>query len=192
MWGDNFYQELGLYIHSTHDWQWKKFRQLTMGKGDIIYNSLRRIIDDKDTSDWAFRALWICKELLLDGKRWPDWMNHERDAKNRIGWWWSRLLYNLYLINHQKYRPQTSMTRDPWCYFYTASVILERKRFVEIVPIPWWLWRQPVWAWRRYLIEPTERNKRRWLFWESLNCPKKEYAKRMVEYRAMAAKKIKQ
>lgn len=169
------YKKNGLYIHNAHQWQVDKYDQDVMSKGDCIYNTCRKIIDEQDRSEWAYNALEICADLLKQNKRWPDWMNHERDTKNRIEWWWSKLLWNLDLIKTQKYRPQSSLTRDPFIYFYTACVVLDRKEWIEDVEIPWWLYRPNTWRWRKYLITGKGY--------------KKDYVILLDYYRALAAKK---
>lgn len=179
----------GLYVEDSDQWELDQFRQDAKAKGDIIYNTCRKIIDDNDCSEWAYRALEICAELLYERKRWPDEFNHPNDAKNINEYIISKLFYDAGDNDWRLYRPQTNMTRDPWIYWIALCVHLNRRQFIEVVTIPFYLYLNSptTWVWRRFLI--TGKGKRLYEFLElsQLWMHKKEYTLLLVKYRAMAA-----
>ena len=73
----------------------------------------------------------------------------------------------------KEFRSQTRMTRDPYTAFYTACIMLDLKEDIEIVKIPWYLYRPEVWTWRRRLIKDNS----------------KDYVKRLRYLRALAVVK---
>lgn len=164
----------------------------THGLGDLIYNTLSKIVDDNDTSDWAYDALDACYNLLLCGQRWPDRLNGI-ESKNYLHWRWSRVVYKVahqrgnkwsYLNgfgkivvklgykNVQKYRPQGNMTRDPFAAFDAACLHLGMSQLIEFVPIPLHLYTPQVWKNRNRLI----------------NDDRPQWIQRLGYYRAIAAK----
>ena len=118
--------------------------------GDLIYNTMSRIIDMEDKSEWAYISLDFCILLLFDGKRWPNRLNQDNTAKNWFQWKWSRLLKN------GKYtRPQTNMTRDPYIATITCAIFLGGHDYIQNIHIPIHLYSLKTWRWRRRLIKDS-------------------------------------
>ena len=186
---DFFKHECGLYVAHAPQWSQDKYGQDSLEKGDMIYATCRKIIDDNDTSPWAYNALEIMADLLFKRKRWPDSLNHELDAKNFI---------------HAKltgrYRSQKNMTRDPYILFYALCVHLNRPQFIETVTIPIHLYSRRTWVWRKTLIalialydkEATEEyadglfNRYVMLEMKGLKSQRLEFTRQLVYYRANA------
>ena len=170
------------YFWRTHspDWELEKYGFRPNGCGDLIFNTCAKIIDDNDQSIWAADAIVGCSWLLRHRMRWPDYMNGN-DAKNRLQWWRSKLLFKLYIRKTVMYRPQNVMTRDPYIAFYT--LIADNPDWINETSIPWPLFNPGVWTWRRYLIT----GKGLWLYYFlTLNYPKQDYVKRLRRYMDMA------
>lgn len=182
----------GLYIQPAPDWAITEFAQDSLEKGDIITNTCRKIINDKDTSPWAYTALAICAELLFLRKRWPDELNHPNDATNVFEYEKSKRRYKRGKIDWRLYRTQTYITRDPLWYFYSLCVELDDIDAIEEIKPPvfseWRMVYRPVlWLWRRALIS----GKRSWLYElleKDLTHPK-DYVNRLRYYRQQAYKK---
>lgn len=185
-----FKHECGLYAAHAPQWSINQYRQDSLEKGDMIYITMRKIIDDNDRSEWAYNALEICGELLYDKKRWPDSLNSFLDATTWIECKRSECDYKLGISHTKLYRPQTEMTRDPYTLFYAACVALDRMQFVEVVSLPIHLWRPVFGAWKYYLL--TGRGKRlyEWLELIQMKSHKKEYTRQLVHYRAHAARSL--
>ena len=135
------------------------------GMGDLIYNTLRKIIETNDKSEWAYKAFEACSELLIQGKRWPDYMN-QQDVEGK-----------------EKFRSQMSMTRDPWIAFYACAIHLDRKQFIELKP-QWWLYSPKTWAWRRALLGKCNLYR----FWRFFSYTRKEFVKALSVLRWNAYK----
>lgn len=184
--------ECGLYAQRAPDWAQAEFYQDSLEKGDIITNTCRKIINDNDHSDWAFDAMCICAELLMERKRWPDMLSSFLDATNVFQYELSRWRYKMGLTPSRLYRTQTYITRDPLWYYYSLCVHLNRIQFIEIVEPPvfseWRMVYRPIlWAWRRALIS----GKRSWLYElleKDLTHPK-DYVNKLRHYRQQAYKK---
>ena len=127
-------------------------------KGDLIYDTLSKIIDDNDKSLWAYEALSACAQLLFERKRWPDRMNQSHDAPNRLVERLSKLAKWLYLRKTILGRPQKDITRDPFLALYCCCMHLGVYQFIEIVTIPIRLYIPTVWIWKRRLIKDNRRN----------------------------------
>ena len=110
------------------------------GNGDLLYNTLRMIIETNDKSDWARTAFLEVFMCLLEGLRWPDSMEH--------------------IINTKRHT-QYDMTHDPWIMFYACAVHLDITWVIEYKP-PFKLYRPTLWAMRRYLHNQTKFN--RWRY----------------------------
>jgi len=179
----------GLYVEDAKPWQLEQFRQDGKAKGDIIYNTCRKIIDDDDRlavikTPWYYNALSICADLLLRRVRWPDEFNHPNDAKNIFQYWISKWRYDCGLSSWRLMRPQTNMTRDPFIYFYALCVHLDRLQFIEVVTIPLHLFRLKTWLWRKALITGKRNKLYEWL--ETSKDHKLEYAQLLKHYRMKA------
>ena len=140
----------------------KKSTDGSDGKGDLIFNTCYKILQDGDYSEWAYEALEACSILLLDGKRWPDYMNDDTDCKT-----WAQRIFNrttreilkfFGITIHSKFRYQGRMTRDPFIAFYTLSLFLDHPGYIDAVPIPWYLYSPNTWRWRRRLIEDKRKD----------------------------------
>jgi len=185
----SWYRELGLYFHITPSWQYERYQQYPEGKGDCISNTMGKIIWDEDgESTWAYIAMRTSLRLLRDGKRWPDEMNDIYDAKNRIEWWWSKLIYKLNITEFEKYRPQTSLTRDPFIYALTAMFFYYG--WVPKLYPPFYLFSPLTWVWIYYL----RTGKGLWLFkiLDNKRPHKKGYVNKLRELRRLAVNTKKQ
>lgn len=178
MYKEDFYKhECGLYVADAPQWSQRQYGQNSLEKGDMIYCTMRKIIDEDDKSEWAYNALTICADLLLMEKRWPDSLNHELDAKNFIE---AKIT--------GRYRSQRNMTRDPYILFYACCVHLNRLQFIEEVRIPWHLYSRRTWVWRKALINDREEAWRKYhrLERKALHTHNKTFTKQLVYYRAKA------
>ena len=101
--------------------------------GDLIYNTLSRILDQDDNSDWAWESFESCGQLLKQGKRWPNSMN---DIPTK--------------------RSQTLMTRDPYIVYYTLAVKWDCIDLVKDLPMPWYCFSPIVSLWRHKLINDNQ------------------------------------
>ena len=120
------------------------------GPGDLIYNTMSRIIDMNDKSDWAYTSLDWCILLLDRRKRWPNRLNKDNMAKNWFQWKWSQLLKN------GKYsRPQGNMTRDPFIAVITCCLHLGVHEYIEHIRIPLHLYTPNTWRWKRRLVKDS-------------------------------------
>lgn len=179
----------GLYVEPSNCWYLQHYMHDSFGKGDIIYHTMRKIIDDNDKSVWAYNAFSICASLLFERKRWPDQFNHTNDAKTWIGYRLSKLRWDTwYMFNkpkpgHRLYRTQTCMTRDPYIYFYACAMHLNRKQFIKAVTIPIYLFRLKTWLWRGALIKGKRSRLYEWLERTDYDV---EYAQLLKDYRVDA------
>jgi len=105
-------------------------------KGDLIFETCQHAMFHRD-----YAMLNACKLLLIKRRRWPKRMD-EPDG-----------------IEHRNPR---GMTRDPYYMFWVACVEMDRVEWIAEVKPPWYIWRPNFWAFRRFLINPTKRNRRRW------------------------------
>ena len=132
-----------------------EYGQRGVTKGDCLFNSLTRILDQNDHSDWADKCIETCSNLLKERKRWCEELNDSNDAKNRIDEYWSKLMHKWGFRDHHKYRPQKSITRDPWIALYVVAVDRDRRGLLLNKP-PWWLRTPTFAAWRKHLIKPNK------------------------------------
>lgn len=182
-----FEQYMGLYVQIAPRWAVDEFGQQSLEKGDAISNTCKKIVDDNDTTCWAYDALGQCGSLLFLRKRWPDHMNSLLDARRPIQYVISKWQYKVGLHDTRLYRMQRWMTRDPYIYFYACCVELDRMQFVDVVTIPFYLFRLNTWLWRIALI----RGKRSRLYEMIERKPnhKLEYVNNLRLYRWMAYRK---
>ena len=115
--------------------------------GDVQYNTMSRIIDMEDQSDWAHDSLDECIELLSQRKRWPERMNQENTAKNWIQWKWSKWGLGKKIYS----RPRGAMTRDPYVAVITCALHLGRPEEIQNIKIPWYCYSRETWKWKREL-----------------------------------------
>lgn len=170
------------------EWEIDVYGYSIDSKGDLIFNSCANIIDDKDGSDWAAMALILCKGLLQDGVRWPNTMNQPCDARTRLRWRWSQLCFKTKIVKKVKYRPQRSITRDPFIVLYTAYMINNPFSIYHIrkTPMPRRLFTPGVWAWRKYLITGSDLSFRIYNLFRYRG--KRDYVVRLQKYMDLAVK----
>lgn len=106
--------------------------------GDLIYNTMSRIIDMDDKSEWAYTSLLDCINLLNEGKRWPDRLTQTDTARTWLGWKLSKKLT----------RPQHILTRDPFIATITCAIYLDMDYQLTI---PWYCYYRRVSKWKRRL-----------------------------------------
>lgn len=150
-----WYKQYDLWLHPGPDWDIKEYGERGVSKGDCIFNTLVRIIDQDDRSEWADKAIDRCVELLKLRLRWPMGLNSHNDARNRIDEYWSKLLHELNIRDYHKFRPQKSITRDPFVPLYYLAVLRNRINIIKELRIPIHLYTPTVFSWRRYLIKPN-------------------------------------
>ncbi len=177
----SWYKDSCYWRNKSLDWEVANYGEPVNGKGDLISNTMMRIIEQGDKSSWAYNSLMYCQNLLRNRKRWPDRMNQNIDAKSSIQWRWSKQMQKLEVNKTVKYRPQHHMTRDGFIYTICCAVHLDRIDIIKKVRIPWYLYRPSVFAWRRYLIKPNKWSE----FWYKLGIKipaKRDYVKRLNEF----------
>lgn len=86
---------------------------------------------------------------LMEGKRWPDQFNVPQMATNKIHHLWSKALFRMKLIEHQKYRPQHNITRDPYV-IAIFSLIMDMDPDYQKIRIPARLYNPTMWNWVEY------------------------------------------
>jgi hypothetical protein len=94
---------------------------LKSGNGDLLYNTVRAIIERKEFDMWDSR--WAIPHLIISeifltldtGKRWPNHMSE--------------------YITANKHK-QTDPTKDPWIMAYCCAVHLNRYDLIEKYPPP--------------------------------------------------------
>ena len=160
-------EQNGVWYHDGPYWR-KTSKDKSDGKSDLVFNTCYKILRDKDKSDWAYKAVEACSNLLLDSKRWPDRMNDDSDCKT-----WCERIFNRTLreivqwierkinrqvkwfdrFRHPKFRYQGRMVRDSFIALYTTCLFLGEPGYIEAVPMPWYCYSPEVWRWRRRLIQ---------------------------------------
>ena len=96
----------------------------TSGVGDIIFNTMTKIVMDEDTSEWALHAYIDCGILLYHGFRWPAEFGMEYGG-----------------------RSITDMTRDPYiaygaCYAHLLGHGYDDvlTYYIQKIRPPFYLW----------------------------------------------------
>ena len=130
---NKFYKEGYFYRSKSPEWKINLYGFAVDGLGDLLYNTLRKIKETNDKSEWAYSALLECADLLFYGKRWPDRLNPPT------------------VPGKEPYRSQFSITRDPFIALYACAIHLNRKQFIQVKP-PWWLYSPEFNSWRRALL----------------------------------------
>jgi hypothetical protein len=85
------------------------------GTGDLIFNTLTKILIDRDYSEWAVNAFHVCADLLIERKRYPDEFLIGKETPNMIVYWWKR-----YIRKEWPLKPQGRMSRDPFIILGTT------------------------------------------------------------------------
>jgi len=84
-------------------------------------------------------------------------MNDDTDCK-----YWIQLIINrttreilkLFGVQiHPKFRYRGRMSKDPYIAWITACTLSGNEYIIKGVTLPWYLFSQPTWRWRRRLIE---------------------------------------
>jgi len=163
-----YYKEGFFYVKDASSWEkgvrWGFDRCVI---ADLVYDTCRKIIETDDKSPWAHLALFNCRELLFEGKRWPDYL--EDNVPNH----WKRnlpILKRFYFKNVKWYRSQYSVTRDPYILLY-ACVVHLGVDLGSCPNIPWYLYSPKTWAWIRAL--KGKRNS--YLFWSKRTSSDKQF-----------------
>jgi len=152
-----WYKDGFFWRKPSPQWEIANYGVAVDGKGDLIFNTCTKIIEDKEDSWWTHEAIWSCMMLLEERERWPDRMNQLIDATNWFQWKWSQLLWKLNIRKAVMYRPQKNMTRDGYIAYFTCRVMFKYNSvFIESLKIPWYLYRPHIWAWRKLLIKPNK------------------------------------
>ena len=173
--------------HPDREWDAKVRGADSRSKGDVIFNTLKRHIDLEDRSTWAYLSLVACADLLMEGKRWPDFMIQEDDCKGWGCFYVQKIKFQIIKwfkadSIHIKHGHQKCMSRDPWIMFFVACYKMNRFQFFDLKP-QWWLYTPNVWRWMRYLRTGDPRYKKRYL--RFLRPNKREYVQRLHYYIGM-------
>ena len=174
----NWYKDGYYWRHPDPPWALEVRGADSKSKGDVIFNTLSRIVDQEDRSEWAYLALMSCRGLLIGGKRWPDPFNQEGDCRGHICHYWQKLRKAL-KCKHWRHGPQRNLTRDPWILFYVASYKMNRFDNFNLKP-HWRLFRPNIWAWMKYLRKGDRRYLKTYYRWTFPN--KREYVQRLHYY----------
>ena len=147
-----------------HTWEkqgylWIKIDNGHRTYGDIIFNTMSKIVEDNDTSEWALYSWFECAGLLLQDKRWPDEFKKDNEAPNR--WLWYPYKWVTHWGKRKWSRPQSDITRDPHytfgdCYTHLYGHHGELiNGFMTIlyhnIKLPWFVWRYSFYRWKRRL-----------------------------------------
>jgi len=180
----NLSKKDGWYISEERQWEYDMYGFYPRGLGDIIYNTLRKIIETNDTSKWAYTVFDKCTVLLIQGKRWPDEMHPEQSTPISLIRWATKNMHKWGWIEKAKYRSQTSMTRDPWILYYAACIHLNKRAFINLYP-PVRRYRPVLWELRKALLH----KKNSYTFWNKVGdllakvFPRKDYVEILNYYR---------
>lgn len=177
-------KEDGWYRSSERQWEYDMYGFLPRGLGDLIYNTLRKIIETNDTSKWAYKAFDMCTVLLIQNKRWPDSMQPDQATHLDIIRFVTKKMHKWGWIEKAKYRSQRSMTRDPWTLYYAACIHLGKRDYIWLNP-PIKIRRVKLSALRKALLG----QKNNYMFWKKFGdhlhkvFPRKDYVEVLEYYR---------
>jgi hypothetical protein len=79
------------------------------GTGDLIWNTLTKILMDREISEWSIKAFFDCADLLIQRKRYPKEFLVGKETPNMIVFWWKSLIKKENVL-----KPQGRMSRDPF------------------------------------------------------------------------------
>ena len=192
-----FHKDSYFYRRSDPPWAIRLYRKNTWDKGDLLSNTLKKIIDDEDFSEWAYISLGMCFGLLKEGKRWPDPFSQDIDCKTIACFYWQKIKFQALKLAerlkadkiansiHCKFGLQKNPSRDPWTYAMVAAYKMNRFEYFTLRPQRR-LWRPGFWAWMNYLESGGDPKwKRRYYFWKRFTHSKKDYVPRQQRYREM-------
>ena len=142
--------------HRSSLWITWKHSASPDGKGDLIWWMALYALITGDA-----RTIRECIRLLNEEKRWPDSMNQEIDAKNRVQYFFSKLSHKIGLIDSHLFRSQNSVTRDPYIMLICA-IYWHQYEMIQDLKVPWLINRAPLYWWKKYLENPTRFNKEKY------------------------------
>jgi len=145
------------------NWEYKKYGFSPDGLGDLIYRMGYYALVTGDVD-----VIKACIKLLNERARWPYGLHPDNSAKNRIVWWWSRLLYNLKIKDTVKYRPRKDITRDPYITVICA-IFWHQYEMIRDINIPYRISRPSMRNWKKYLETRDSKYKDRYEFWAKLS-----------------------
>ncbi len=141
----------GLLLSPGKKWQEELYGFNPRGKGDVLFRTSLAAIAFKYQ---GVEMLSEVKKNLREGRRWPSWLDSERDARSR----WDKYIADR---RHEKkpgkyprtkYRWVKGMTRDPYIMFWIACKLLGLDAWIKDTPLPKYLYRPQIVAFRRYLM----------------------------------------
>ncbi len=153
------------HIWIKHGYLWTKIDNERLTYGDIIFNTMSKIVEDGDTSEWALYSWFECAMLLRSKKRWPDEFKKDHEAPNRWVYYiyrtWRKYILKQWKGEQKWSRPQKDITRDPHYTFGDCYVHLHGNygelmdRFLtdtyHSIKLPWYVWRYSFYQWKKRL-----------------------------------------
>lgn len=134
---------MSIWVKDGNFWL-RKAPWSTSGVGDIIFNTLTKIVIDGDISNWAFEAFKQCSDLLENQFRWPE----------------------KYGDVYENGRRRDNMTRDPYialgaCYSHLLDSYSKEELtyFLNKVkpPLSIWFWVPGFYIWWKRLTRDNRR-----------------------------------
>lgn len=146
------------HIHYVDGYFYRRVGGIRNGIDDLMFNTLKKIFDEEEISEWVKNSICACQSLLLRGIRYPNHMKDEHPgvARNLLHLWSLRFrkLFNKDLVF---YRHQRRMTRDPHTLFIAVCVKFNMYDLIEDTPIPWYLanpfYGRTTWKWKRTILK---------------------------------------
>jgi len=201
---NNWYKDGYFWRDPSPGWEIRMRGCPSDGKGDLIFNTMYKIITDEDRSEWAYKALLYCWILLVAERRWLVRMDQSCDAKTRLHWRWSSVVWRHVVRDKQgylnkfgnfckriglpvleKYRHPRQMTRDPYTAVFACCIFLKREHYISKTTLPLYLYRPNFWAWHKYLKTKKPIYLKIYRFWCKFSSSKKDYVIRLKELREM-------
>lgn len=180
---EEYFKEGWFYVKNASKWdinvRWKFVR---CAIADIIYDTLRKIIETNDKSPWAIIAFYYCEDLLRSGERWPDYL------EKQVPYHWKRnfpILKRFYFKNASWYRSQYSVTRDLHILLRACAVHLGLDPSIR-PSLPLLKYSPKTWSWARALNGKWSCYK----FWKWLLPPKKQFVQDLHKFRESSLKQI--
>jgi len=149
-----WYKDGYFWVDPTQKWANDYYGYVTNNKFDTAHNTCDRIVIEDDRSDWAEKAVFACFKLLYrkPRRRWPVRLDHPKDSMSWLHWRGRQLLRWLYLIDSPPYGWVHRMSRDPFIALISAATMFpEIHLIIDVISIPWYLYRPNTWRWHRKL-----------------------------------------
>lgn len=195
-WYEGWYTDGYFWRSKSPQWEKDIYEADIDSKGDLGFNTCKRIVEEGKKSFWAKKALLACIDLLIHGWRWPYRMDQPCDAKTRIRRFWSKYLFRtmkwlhgkikwIPAKKHAKFRPCKDMSRDPYiAAIYAIHFLLEddeknRLFYYGMINPPWYLYNPKVWAWLKYVKTGKEKYLKRLQWWNRFEPSKKDYVQEL-------------